>query len=63
MFEFTVTVKFRMNWAHFDDSLTNYVMSKVKDQGLARHVDKLEIERVKEVTRPEYEQMESVKTS
>ena len=62
MFEFTVTVKFRMNWAHFDDTLTNYIMSKVREQGLAKHVDRLEIERVKEVIRPEYEQTEPVKT-
>lgn len=43
--DFVVTVRFRMQWHHFDDSLTNYIMVRLKNE-MAQHIDKLEIERI-----------------
>jgi len=48
MKEFRVTVRFRMQWAHFDSSLTDYIMNRLKIE-MAQHIDKLEIERVEPV--------------
>jgi len=48
MKEFRVTVRFRMSWAHFDSTLTDYIMNRLKIE-MAQHIDKLEIERVEPV--------------
>jgi len=48
MKEFRVTVRFRMSWSHFDSSLTDYIMNRLKNE-MAQHIDKLEIERVEPI--------------
>lgn len=45
MKQFRVTVRFRMNWGHFDSSLTDYVMNRLKNE-MAQHIDLLQIERI-----------------
>ena len=59
MKEFRVTVRFRMSWAHFDSTLTDYVMTILKRE-MAQHIDKLEIERIESKDEGEkIERMES----
>ena len=43
--DFVVTVRFRMSWSHFDSSLTDYIMNRLKNE-MAQHIDKLEIVRL-----------------
>ena len=54
MKQFRVTVRFRMAWSHFDSSLTDYIMNRLKNE-MAQHIDKLEIERVE----PQSEEVKS----
>ena len=49
--QFEVTVRFRMSWAHFDQTLTDYIISVLK-RDVAQHIDKIEIKRVKETPEP-----------
>lgn len=45
MKEFRVTVTFRMTWPHFDSTLTDVIMSRLKAE-IAQHIDRIEVERV-----------------
>jgi hypothetical protein len=48
-----------MSWAHFDSTLTDYVMTILKRE-MAQHIDKLEIERIESKDEGEkIERMES----